>query len=219
MNTKEDYDLVQQILPLLISQPNNLVKHEIIAIVEAINRWHKCILELADNEKTFFASFVALCGHCIISNAQQIPKSLLSSASSACNVILQYILHEITDFEEKSVLSKVCIVWFWDQLLTNFMHTFQHQLIGMVQGLCEDIPPLLKSDIIALSVVLKSSPIPESMVCHKSDTTSSHCPSHPWPKTALPKSPNVYVWTTRAKPLSSSWWHLLWSLRPKGTVI
>lgn len=40
-------------------------------------------------------------------NLIPVPKSLISSASSACNVILQYILHEISEFEEKSILAKV----------------------------------------------------------------------------------------------------------------
>jgi hypothetical protein len=39
MTSKEDYDLIQQILPLIVSQPNNLSKYEVISIIKTINKW------------------------------------------------------------------------------------------------------------------------------------------------------------------------------------
>ena len=103
-----------------------------------------------------------------------VPKSLLSPASSACNVILQYILHEISEFEEKSILVKVRVDVINDMLNPLLPHPYpQHQLIGIIQGLCDDIPPLLKSDVVSLSSMLKVMPLPDSLQRKPTDSSAA----------------------------------------------
>ncbi|XP_054157835.1 E3 ubiquitin-protein ligase UBR4-like [Oppia nitens] len=154
MTTKDEYELIQQSLQLLLTlQPNSLTKHEVIIIVKCLNKCDKTILQFADNEKQFFAPFVALSGHCIITNASQIPKSLLSLTSSACTVVLQYILHQIAEFDDNSLLTK-------------------KQLIGLIQGLCDDIPPLLKADIVELTATLKATSLPDTLNYRPTESTA-----------------------------------------------
>ena len=176
-------NLSYSILPLLQMQPvNNLTKHDIHNLVKTILNMEPYILNfdlsLNGEHIGFFAPFVALSTNCIISNATAIPKSQVQLTSNACSILIQYILHYLQSCNERSILTKVSIsanISVGHKLFhrmnnirfnpsNNFLFVlFQIQLITLLQSLCDDVPPLTKSDIISLCAVIKSSKVPTEL--------------------------------------------------------
>ena len=81
-----------------------------------------------------------------------VPKSQVVTASNACLVLLQYLLHLVSTYNEStSILTK-------------------SQLVNLIQGFCVDVNPLMQPDICSLSMILKSSSLPIELVPPKTVT-------------------------------------------------
>lgn len=94
---------------------------------------------------SFYSSFVCLSCNCITANAAVIPKSQVNTASNACLVLLQYLLHVVQNFSDQNVLSR-------------------QQLVSVIQGFVGEEQTLNQMDITSLTAVLKTCKLPDELM-------------------------------------------------------
>lgn len=151
---------INWLLTLLQSpQPaGGLSRHDLACLVKAILALENYILDFensfASNNVSFYSSLVALSANAIIGNASILPKSYILTASNSSFVLMQYLLHAVQTYTEQSVLSKL-------------------QLINLIQGLCDEVTPLVQLDFMPLIAALKSSRIPDELKVFQPQTPTS----------------------------------------------
>lgn len=129
-------------LYIITAQPQITVnKSDLVTVIKSILKSQQAILHHDEEYNNFFASYVALCTHYIISNASYISKSQIINAAEACKILLHYLLYKVQKFEEQSCL-------------------LQKQIMTLIQSLCKTSASLQRVDLITLGTVLKSAKIP-----------------------------------------------------------
>ncbi|XP_069121893.1 E3 ubiquitin-protein ligase UBR4-like isoform X2 [Argopecten irradians] len=137
--------------PLLTASYSSFNKDDLPGFAKALSKSEKDILEHEAQHEKFYSAFVALASHYMSASARSVPSAHLSTVSSACRVLLKFLLTKLQTYHEEC-----CIT--------------QKHLMMLIKALCTGSSGLNKADVTSYVAVLRQAQAPPAV--RETDTDS-----------------------------------------------
>ncbi|XP_041369615.1 E3 ubiquitin-protein ligase UBR4-like [Gigantopelta aegis] len=138
---------------LLSASYSSFNKNDLPNLTKGILKSENHIFEHDEEYEPFYSSFVALATHFLSASSSNLSKSDLSQTTSACQVLLRFLLQRLQTHSESCTIS-------------------QKYLMILIKGLCKGNGCLPKADVVTFASMLKSAERPSNIIEDGEETKS-----------------------------------------------